>query len=284
MLKYDKFIELIITGIRMTFFWRHIALLAVAAPLSSVASAAPLTPLKYGDFDRYVLALSWQTGFCQSQHDSKRNEPDECRLQTERDRKIDFLTVHGLWPSLPKSIARQGVDDRRWMRFGCATRPIPNSPEARANRKCAADQTGLSLEGAAKLNEVMPGAGGDSCLERYEYAKHGVCFGFDPDAYFGTMVRMNGEIKQSALGAFLEENYGKKVTRRDFDRAFARTFGPQSVKAVKLSCNGKEAYLTEMQITLAASAINQPLAAASFVPQPHPGNCGAGFVLDKVGY
>ena len=28
--------------------------------------ADPLKPTQYGDFDRYVLALSWQTGFCQS--------------------------------------------------------------------------------------------------------------------------------------------------------------------------------------------------------------------------
>ncbi len=120
-----------------------------------------------------------------------RDEPEECRLQKESSNKTDFLTVHGLWPALPKSIAARGVDERRWMRFGCATRPVPNMPEAKASRKCDAAETGLSLTGAAKLNSVMPGAGGNSCLERYEYAKHGVCFGFDPDAYFGTMVRMN---------------------------------------------------------------------------------------------
>ncbi|MDU7760533.1 MAG: ribonuclease I, partial [Enterobacter asburiae] len=30
------------------------------------AQAEPLKATQYGDFDRYVLALSWQTGFCQS--------------------------------------------------------------------------------------------------------------------------------------------------------------------------------------------------------------------------
>jgi ribonuclease I len=76
--------------------------------------------------------------------------------------------------------------------------------------------------GAAKLNSVMPGAGGNSCLERYEYAKHGVCFGFDPDAYFGTMVRMNQEVKSSPLGQFLSDNYGKTVNRSDFDDAVGK--------------------------------------------------------------
>ena len=77
----------------------------------------------------------------------------------ERENKADFLTVHGLWPGLPKSIAARGVDERRWMRFGCATRPIPNMPEVKASRKCDAAETGLSLSAAAKLNDVMPGAG-----------------------------------------------------------------------------------------------------------------------------
>lgn len=257
---------------------------SLAATLFSVAYAAPLKPTQYGDFDRYVLALSWQTGFCQSLHAQGRNEPDECRPQKEPANKADYLTVHGLWPGLPKSIAARGVDDRRWMRFGCATRPIPNMPEAKASQKCAAAETGLSLEVANKLNAVMPGAGSTTCLERYEYAKHGVCFGFDPDDYFGAMVRLDTEIKQSALGQFLAENYGKTVTRDAFNAAVAKAYGEQSVKAVKLTCSGNPAWLTEMQIAIKAEAINVPLAATSLLPQPHPGNCGSSFVIDKAGY
>lgn len=257
---------------------------AMLALYACSSQAAPLQATQYGDFDRYVLALSWQSGFCQSMHDRNRSEPDECRLQKESADKTALLTVHGLWPGLPKSIAARGVDERRWMRFGCATRPIPNMPEARANRKCAAAETGLSLTGAAKLSEDMPGAGGNSCLERYEYAKHGVCFGFDPDAYFGTMVRMNQEVKASPLGQFIAANYGKTISRRAFDAAVARSYGKETVRAFKLSCNGNPAYLTEMQISLKSASINMPLSSDSFAPQPHPGNCGKQFVLDKVGY
>ncbi|MGP3593917.1 ribonuclease I [Vagococcus sp. WN89Y] len=259
-------------------------LLCAALCWFSTASAAPLQPKQYGDFTSYVLALSWQTGFCQSQHENGRNEPDECRLQKELDQKANYLTVHGLWPGLPKSIAARGVDERRWMRYGCATRPVPNMPEVKASRKCAAAETGLSLEMANRLNEVMPGAGGTSCLERYEYAKHGVCFGFDPDDYFNTMVRMNKEIKQSALGRFLADNYGKTVSRSAFNAAATAAFGPQGAKAIKLTCSGNPAWLTEMQIAIKADAINAPLSANSLLAQPHPGNCGNLFVIDKAGY
>lgn len=257
---------------------------AVLVLWTGQAAATLLTPAQYGDYDRYVLALSWQTSFCQSQHDNQHNEPLECRLQKEREDKREFLTIHGLWPGLPKSVAARGVDERRWMRFGCATRPLPNYPEAKASRKCAAEETGLSLEVANKLNRMMPASGGKSCLERYEYAKHGVCFGFDPDAYFGTMVRMNGEVRTSPLGQFLAQNYGKIVNRSDFDSAVTSAWGEKAVRAIKLSCNGKLAYLTEMQIALNAHAINDPLTEASFLPQPHPGNCGSAFTIDKTGY
>lgn len=260
------------------------AVIGSALFLVQSAQAEPLKATRYGDFDRYVLALSWQTGFCQSQYDRNNKPPVECRLDKEPKDKASYLTVHGLWPGLPKSIAARGVDERRWMRFGCATRPVPDMPEVRASRKCDAAETGLSLEMANRLNNVMPGSGGKSCLERYEYAKHGVCFGFDPEAYFGTMVRFNGEVKQSAIGQFLANNYGKTVSRDDFDAAIASAFGKGSVKAFKLSCSGNPAYLTEMQIAIKAAAINTPLSAASLLPQPHPGNCGNAFIVDKAGY
>lgn len=55
--------------------------------------ADPLKPTQYGDFDRYVLALSWQTGFCQSMVERNRDEPEECRLQKESSNKTDFLST-----------------------------------------------------------------------------------------------------------------------------------------------------------------------------------------------
>ena len=82
--------------------------------------------------------------------------------------------------SIAESIAARGVDERA----GCASAAplvlVPNMPEAKASRKCDAAETGLSLTGAAEAEQRDAGAGGNSCLERYEYAKHGVCFGLIP--------------------------------------------------------------------------------------------------------
>lgn len=263
---------------------RNALLLSLTLSASLFAHAQPLQPTRYGDFDTYVLALSWQTGFCQSMVERHRNEPAECKTQREEADKRAFLTVHGLWPGLPKSVSSRGVDAKRWMRYGCATRPVPNMPEARGSRKCSAPETGLSVEMASRLSGVMPGAGGKSCLERYEFAKHGACFGFDPNAYFGTMVRLNSEFKESAFGRFLAQNYGKIVSRKAFDKALEQSWGYAAAKAVRLTCNGNPAYLTEMQISLAAKAINEPLGKSSFARQRNPGNCAKQFRLDAVGY
>lgn len=112
---------------------------AIALLLSAAqVSADPLIATQYGDFDRYVLALSWQTGFCQSMQDRNRSEPEECRLQQELSNKADFLTVHGLWPSLPKSIAARGVDERRWMRFKLCGPAPPQYAGSKSRAKCRA--------------------------------------------------------------------------------------------------------------------------------------------------
>ena len=67
---------------------------AVALALSVFsAQAEPLNATQYGDFDRYVLALSWQTGFCQSMVERNRNEPDECRLQKESEKQRPAANV-----------------------------------------------------------------------------------------------------------------------------------------------------------------------------------------------
>lgn len=263
---------------------RCVLLLTLLSFISTLAWADPLEPKKFSDFSYYVLALSWQTGYCQSQHDHHHQESDFCKNQQDFADKRSFLTVHGLWPSLPASVAAHGVDEKRWFRYGCSTRPIPNMPMVKASNKCSAPVTGISLEVASKLADIMPAAGGESCLERYEYAKHGACFDFNSNDYFDTMVRLSNDVRRQALGQFIQQHYGKVVTRAAFDQAVRESWGEKAVKAVKLSCDGNPAYLTEIQLTLRANKINLPLHDGSFATQKHPGNCGTAFRLDAVGF
>ena len=111
----------------MKAFWRNAALLAVSLLPFSSANAVALQAKQYGDFDRYVPSPGKPDFARVNTIEIVTNEMNvACKPETTN--KADFLTVHGLWPGLPKSVAARGVDERRWMRFGCATRPIPNLP------------------------------------------------------------------------------------------------------------------------------------------------------------
>lgn len=117
----------------MKAFWRNAALLAVSLLPSLLPTPWRCRQKQYGDFDRYVTALSRQTGFCQSQHDRNRNERDECRLQTETTNKADFLTVHGLCNDCLNRLLPVVLMNAA----GCASVALlaqSNLPEARASR------------------------------------------------------------------------------------------------------------------------------------------------------
>jgi len=97
-----------------------------------------------GDFDFYVLALSWSPGFCATGGDTKGR--DQCR----RGADIGF-TVHGLWPQ-----------DEHGYPSDC--RGLTFAPRA----------------ALALTDGVYPAEG----LARYEWRKHGTCTGLSPSAYF----------------------------------------------------------------------------------------------------
>lgn len=254
--------------------------LLMAAALPAAQAQPLLAATQYGDFSTYTLALSWQNGFCQSMKERGQRLPAECKLSSEAS-NAPLLTAHGLWPSLPKSVAARGVDNKRWMRFGCATRPSPGYPEVR-ERKCDLPATGINPTVQHQLSSVMPGAAGRSCLERYEYAKHGMCLGFDPDSYFSTLARLTQQVNTSLPGQWLAQHAGQTVKRKEFNQVVARSWGDAGVNAIKLTCHGNPAYLTEIQIILDARQINDPLSAQNLVSQPRPGNCPARFLLQNA--
>ena len=250
--------------------------------LGSSSYAADLAPQANGDFDTYVLALSWQTGFCQMQNDAGKH-PTECQNQQSSAAPLSFLTIHGMWPSLPTSVAKKGINEKRWRNQGCAA---IGYPDASADNKCGAADVPMSPEFKKDLLNYMPGSNSSSCLQKYEYAKHGVCFAFPPEDYFGTMIRLDSEIRTSPIGAFITENYGKSVEKTAFMQAIEKAYGAAAKGAVKLSCashNGQQ-YLTEMQIALKADHINKSLSEASFTAASGSSGCEQSFVLDAVGF
>ncbi|MCU6304197.1 hypothetical protein KWI13_24740, partial [Enterobacter cloacae] len=95
--------------------------------------------------------------------------------------------------------------------------------------------------------------------------------------------RVAQDAEDRAVGKFRAVYTAETANRSEFDGAVARSWGKENIKAIKLTCNGNPAYLTEMQVSLKADTINNPLSAASFAPRPPPGTCGTQFVIDKAG-
>ena len=102
-------------------------------------------PSPGGDFDFYVLALSWSPGFCAT------GGADKARDQCASGMGLGFV-VHGLWPQFEHGFPSD---------CDGAGRPVSR----------------IALDAAKGL---FPSEG----LARYEWRKHGTCTGRSPQDYF----------------------------------------------------------------------------------------------------
>ena len=103
-----------------------------------------------GDFDYFVMSLSWSPNWCDQTGDA-RADP-----QCDAGRGFSF-TLHGLWPQYEAG-------------YPSYCRTVARDP-TRADTAAMAD--------------IMGGAG----LAFYEWKKHGRCSGLDAQGYFGTSRR-----------------------------------------------------------------------------------------------
>ena len=119
----------------------------------------------------YLLAVSWQAGFCQSHKDKA-----ECKTQTENSFDASHLTLHGLWPQ-PQNNAYCGVSST-------------NKAIDRNKRWHLLPEVLVDSGTRAALAVSMPGV--VSYLDRHEYIKHGTCYNATPDEYFDDALLLLG--------------------------------------------------------------------------------------------
>lgn len=122
-----------------------IRLLKTFVLVASFASSAWADGERAGDFDYYVMSLSWTPSWCEYEGDD-RNSP-----QCDAGRGFGF-TLHGLWPQ----------NENGWPSY-CRT----------GERDPSRGQTNA-------MADIM-GTGG---LAWYQWKKHGRCSGLSSDAYF----------------------------------------------------------------------------------------------------
>ena len=134
-----------------------------------------------GDFDFYVLALSWSPGFCELDGDRSRN-----REQCGEGAGLRFV-VHGLWPQ----------NERGY--------PSECGPAGRSPSRIAMEQA----EG------LFPTEG----LARYQWRKHGTCTGSSPSDYFRDVRRAREKVVIPPVLAKADRD--QTWTAIDLERAFA---------------------------------------------------------------
>jgi ribonuclease T2 len=123
----------------------------------SLAGAARAEGERPGDFDYYVLSLSWSPNWCAAEGDARGD--DQC------DPRHDFgFTLHGLWPQ----------SETGYPSYCRTTSRDPSRAET------------------AAMADIM-GSGG---LAWHQWKKHGRCSGLTSQDYFALSRRAYGSITQ----------------------------------------------------------------------------------------
>lgn len=211
--------------------------------------------------DSYLLAISWQPSFCETNASMV-----ECK-QMEKAHANDpksgpSFTLHGLWPN----------------KYACG----------KNYNFCGENEDPeLSNDVLKQLANVMPNVkfGGD--LHQREWKKHGTCqTKWTGDEYFQAAISLVNDFSSSTIvNDFMTKYMGKRVAKKDLVTALEQGFGTQFVNNVILQCNNK--MLTEIRIklpmsfsardtltTLTKQATGQGL---------NSGSCGKTFVIDQWG-
>jgi ribonuclease T2 len=207
--------------------------------------------------DSYVLAMSWQPGFCE--HARKSSVKPECTAMEEGELVVDHLTLHGLWPNR-KSCGKN---------YG----------------NCAGPELDLREETITRLAPWMPNFYYQTAFGAYEWNKHGKCQNLEDDVYFSEAVRAVEQINASEIGRMLAENLGGTVDTAAFFAAVARQYGAGVADNILLVCAGK-GYLQELQVHLplrfkTGNAMNDLIGGTAFKSRTQ--NCPKNIKIEASG-
>ncbi len=213
---------------------------------------------------QYVLAASWQPGFCET-----KPSKTECASQTADRFDATHLALHGLWPQ-PRSNVYCNV----------------SAGEVGADKAGRWDALpGIALEPSTKqkLDIVMPGT--QSLLERHEWIKHGTCHGGTTEEYFTASIRLMDALNASAVRTLFADSIGTELSAADIREAFDQSFGAGAGERVKVSCvnDGNRRLIGEITIGLSGELDEgADFAALLFASPPTDAGCPKG-IVDAAG-
>jgi ribonuclease T2 len=163
-----------------------------------------------GQFDFYVLALSWSPSYCAS---ARERAPDRAPDQQCGERPYSFV-VHGLWPQyesgFPEYCKRGGPRPDRNLVSG--------------------------------MLDVMP----SPRLILHEWDRHGTCSGQNPRAYFDTVRKARAAVKIPL--DYLELKQEITVTPDELEDAFVKANPGLTRDAIAVGCDSRR--VNEVRICL----------------------------------
>jgi ribonuclease T2 len=186
--------------------------LTVAALIAaSPASARDPRQNAPGEFDFYVLSLSWSPSYCQGREESGgggRSQQIQCG-----GRPFSFV-VHGLWPQYERGY-----------------------PEY-----CQHPSPRLARNIMRSMLDLMPAPG----LIYNEWDKHGTCSGLGERAYFETIRKARAVVK--IPDDYLQLSDTKTVAPSEIEDAFIKANPGLNASGIAVTCNRKR--LSEVRICM----------------------------------
>src|SRR5215472_3540227 len=163
-----------------------------------------------GEFDFYVLSLSWSPSFCEEAEE----RGNRGRSQAQCSGRPYSFVVHGLWPQY-----EQGFPEY-------CQRPSPR----------------LARNIMSSMLDLMPAPG----LIYNEWDKHGTCSGLGERAYFETIRKARAAVK--IPDDYLQLADTKTVSPTEVEDAFIKANPGMKASGIAVTCNRKR--LSEVRICL----------------------------------
>ena len=210
-------------------------------------------------YDSYVLAVTWQPGFCE--HASYKGQKPECKAINSGKRKISNLTLHGLWP---------------------------NRSQCGINYGYCNNQNAMQLSGATveHISPWMPNFFYQTDFGEYQWKKHGTCQARSDDDYFKTAVSLVQQVDASIIGRYIKENIGQTISTELFRNTLISSLGVNATNKLQLSCS-KGRYLQEIRLKLSKdfeqyATLTDKLNVAP-ASGPFRGNCDKLIYIEEAG-
>lgn len=173
------------------------ALAAILMLPAAVATAQDQRQNRPGQFDFYVLSLSWSPSYCEASAERGRTPREQCGA-----RPFSFV-VHGLWPQYEKGFPE-----------------FCQNPAPRLNRGIV-----------ASMLDLMPAPR----LIFHQWDKHGTCSGLNPRAYFEAIRKARAQVKIPE--PYIELTRVLTVTPNEVEEAFLKANPGLSRAGIAVTCN-----------------------------------------------